>query len=242
MKKLSPYWFMSDPVDVEHKYYVLMDFLQSVEAELNTQKYGEPIQKLTRIYADLKSFKKTCKLSDKTIKNLSQDEMIKLDILSQQLSNNEEIEAIIEDSIDVINIFFKKIAPYIKEVEKSLDFKIVNEDALRKDKGYITMRNNKDKKMKIYSWQFSVIKIGEDDQIGLLLSELLDPLPDYTKSNEDLYNFFQKEIKNFSRLNDCFIVVDLSHNKGEDVISFDLMKEKSIEFIVDSYKKYLSEF
>jgi hypothetical protein len=94
--------------------------------------------------------------------------------------------------------------------------------------------------MKIYSWLFSIIKVDEVEQVGLLLSELMDPLPEYTKSDRKIYKFFEREIKNFSKYTDCFIIVDLQKAKGEDEISFELMKDKSIEFIVNNYRDYLS--
>jgi hypothetical protein len=134
----------------------------------------------------------------------------------------------------------EKINPYIEEIEKSLEFKIHNEKFFSKDRGYVVMRNNKNKKMKIYSWLFSIIKVDEVEQVGLLLSELMDPLPEYTKSDRKIYSFFEKEIKNFSRYSDCFIIVDLEKTKGEDEISFELIKDKSIEFIVNNYRDYLS--
>jgi hypothetical protein len=68
----------------------------------------------------------------------------------------------------------------------------------------------------------------------------MDPLPEYTKSDKKIYNFFEKEIKNFSKYTDCFIIVDLEKTKGEDEIPFELIKDKSIEFIVNNYRDYLS--
>ena len=56
MKSLQPYWFLQNPIDAEHKYYVLMDFLQSVENDLGQKKYSEQIQKITRVYNDIKNF------------------------------------------------------------------------------------------------------------------------------------------------------------------------------------------
>jgi hypothetical protein len=241
LKNISPYWFLKDPIDLEHKYYVLMDFLQSIEKDLDNKKYSDQIQKLNRVYNDLKNFQKFKRLSDKTIKSLTQDEIENVKLLAKNAINT-GVSEIIRNSLDKLDEFIKKISPYMREIEKSLDFKIINDDFVRKDRGYITIRNNKDKKMKVYSWVFSIVKVDETEQVGLLLCELLDPLPLYTKSNRKIYDFFLKEIKNFSKTSDCFIVVDLEKSKGESEISFDLMKEKSIEFIVENYKKYLSEF
>jgi hypothetical protein len=56
-KQLSNIWFIENPIDVEYKYYILMDFIQNVEK--NVQKgylYKEYI-KLNNIYKDLQCFK-----------------------------------------------------------------------------------------------------------------------------------------------------------------------------------------
>jgi len=242
MKNLSPYWFLKDPIDTEHKYYILMDFLQSVEKDLGEKKYSDQIQKLTRVYNDLKSFSKTQRFTDKTIKSLTQDEIDRIKEISDLNSDNYVVEEIVDYSIILLEEFISKVTPYLEEIEKSLNFKIINEKILCKDRGYVILRNNKDKKMKIYSWVFSIVKVDEIEQVGLLLGELLDPLPDYTKSDKKIQDFFIKEIKNFSKHSDCFIVVDLEKSKGENEISFDLIKERSIDFIINNYKKYLSIF
>jgi hypothetical protein len=240
MKNLQPYWFLQSPIDAEHKYYVLMDFLQSVEADLGEKRYSEQIQKITRVYNDIRSFQKFNKLSDRTLKNMTQEELDRSSDLITLISENEEVDLILEGSLQILEGFMEKINPYIEEIEKSLEFKIHNEKFFSKDRGYVVMRNNKNKKMKIYSWLFSIIKVDEVEQVGLLLSELMDPLPEYTKSDRKIYSFFEKEIKNFSKYSDCFIIVDLEKTKGEDEISFELIKDKSIEFIVNNYRDYLS--
>lgn len=219
-----------------------MDFLQSVERDLGEKKYSDQIQKLTRVYNDLKSFSKTQKFTDRTIKSLTQEEIDRIKEISEDNSENPVIEEIVQSSIELLEEFITKVTPYLEEIEKSLNFKILNEKLLCKDRGYIIIRNNKDKKMKIYSWVFSIVKVDETEQVGLLLSELLDPLPNYTKSDKKITDFFNKEIKNFSKYSDCFIMVDLEKSKGENEISFDLIKERSIEFIINNYKKYLSIF
>jgi hypothetical protein len=242
MKSLHPYWFLQSPVDMEHKYYVLMDFLQSVESDLDQKKYSDQIQKINRVYNDLKSFQKFQKLSDKTVRAMTQEEIEKTKDLTVSLIENEEVDYILDNSLEVLEKFITKINPYIEEIEKSLEFKIHNDKSLNSDRGYMIIRNNKNKKIKIYSWLFSIITVDETEQVGLLLSELLDPSPVYSKSDKKIFDFVKKEVKNFSKYNDCFIIVDLEKSKGEDEISFELIKERSIEFIVSNYKNYLSSF
>ena len=242
MKLLSPYWFLDQPIDAEHKYYILMDFFQSVEDDLSQRKYGEPLYKLDRIYNDLKNYQRSKKLTDKTLKTLKSNEISMLDDIVKQQAHNDEIEYIIEQSLENIDLFMEKLNPYILEIENSINFRIVNGEAIGKDKGYVVMRNNITQKIKIYSWQFSIIKVEEKDQVGLLLSELLDPVPEYSKSDDSVNEFFEREIKKYSKINDCLIIADLIENNSTDEISFDLIKQKSIDFIVNNYKRYLSKF
>lgn len=219
-----------------------MDFLQSVEADLGEKKYSDQIQKVNRIYNDLKSFQKFKKLSDKTVRGMTQDEIEKTKELVYIMGENEEVDYILDNSLEVLEKFITKINPYIEEIEKSLEFKIHNDKSLTSDRGYMIIRNNKNKKVKIYSWVFSIISVDGTEQVGLLLSELLDPSPIYSKSDKKILDFIKTEVKNFYKYNNCFIIVDLEKSKGEDEISFELIKERSIEFIVSNYKNYLSSF
>lgn len=240
MKSLHPYWFLQSPIDTEHKYYVLMDFLQSVENDLDQKKYSDQIQKITRIYNDIKIFKETNRLSDKTLRGMTQGELLKINELTLLNKNDHEISNILENSLELLESFINKIDPYLEEIKNSIKFKIHNGNIFSRDKGFIVMRNNKDKKMKIYSWLFSVIKVDDTDQVGLLLSELLEPIPVYTKSDKIIYDFFKREINLFPKNSHCFIVADLEKSKSETEISFDIIKDKSIEFIVKNYRDYLS--
>jgi hypothetical protein len=240
MKSLQPYWFLQNPIDAEHKYYVLMDFLQSVEKDLDQKKYSEQIQKITRVYNDIKNFQKINKLTDKTLRTMTQEEISRMDELTALSWDDDEVDYILEGSLEILGKFVDKINPYLEEIEKSIKFKVHNNEVFSKDRGFVIMRNNKDKKMKIYSWVFSIIKVDDIDQVGLLLSELIDPIPGYTKSDKKIYDFFNKEINVFSGDQHCFIMADLEKTKSEEEISFELIKDKSIEFIVNNYRDYLS--
>ncbi len=57
MKSLHPYWFLQSPVDMEHKYYVLMDFLQSVESDLDQKNTQIKYKRLTGFIMILRAFK-----------------------------------------------------------------------------------------------------------------------------------------------------------------------------------------
>lgn len=242
MKVLKNYWFLQDPIDVEHKFYVLMDFLQSVEQDLSQKKYNEQIQKIRRIHDDLKTFRDKKNLSDRTLVTMTQTDLEQLKTIQEKVSDNkqEELKDLIDNSLGILDNFLTKINPLLKEINDSISIKAYEKEQTFKDQGYLVLRIPGKRKFKIYSWMFSFVKVKQKDQIGILITELLDPLPKYSISDKKIMTFFEKEIKIYNPALDSFIFADLDKSKSETEIGFDLMKERGIQFIVESYQKFLS--
>ena len=241
MKTLKNYWFLQDPIDIEHKFYILMDFLQSVETDINQNKYNEQIQKIRRIYEDLKSFKNNQTLSDKSLISMTPDELELLkEIQLKSSEKSEELGILLDNSIEIMEGFMDKISPIVEEINKSI-IAYEHEPANSfKDQGFLVLRINKSRKMKIYSWMFSFVKVKKKDQIGILITELLDPLPKFSKVDKKIIDFFHTEINVYNPSTHSFVFVDLDESDKGIEIGFDLMKEKGIEFIVETYRGFLS--
>lgn len=243
MKELKPYWFLQEPIDVEHKFYVLMDFLQSVDKDLSQKKYNDQIQKVRRIYDDLKSFKEKSSITSKSMMTMTKREIEIMHTLEEINDKQiQELKALIDNSIETLDEFVEKISPIIKEINESIEVKLWAEEVLYKDSGFLVLRILKSKKLKLYSWMFSIIRVENVDQIGLLLTEVLGPLPNFTRSEEKIVDFINTEIKKLNEIHDAVVFADLDKSKGIKDVGFDLLKEKGIEFIVKSYREYLQLF
>ena len=241
MKVLKNYWFLQDPIDVEHKFYVLMDFLQSVEKDISEKKYNEQIQKIRRIHDDLKTFKDKKNLSDRTLVTMTQTDLEQLKLIQEKaVDKEEELGSLIESSLGILDNFLTKISPILQEINDSIKIRCYEEQKTFKDQGFLVLRIPNKRKFKIYSWMFSFVKVKQKDQIGILITELLDPLPKYSITDKKIMKFFQEEIKIFNPTLDSFIFADLDKTKKEGEVGFDLMKERGIQFIVESYQKFLS--
>ena len=241
MKNLKNYWFLQDPIDVEHKFYVLMDFLQSVEDDIKERNYNDPIQKIRRIYEDLKSFRDNHDLSAKTLASMSQSDIDSLKEAQEKADTKaEELKILIENSINIMDEFMVKIDPIITQINDSMEVYEVEDAKSFKDQGFLVLRQHKTKKIKIYSWMFSFVQIKKKDQIGILITELLDPLPKFSKVDKKIITFFQEEIKVSNPVTDAFVFVDMDGNKNDLEIGFDLMKDKGVKFIVDTYRGFFS--
>lgn len=241
MKSLKNYWFLQEPIDAEHKFYVLMDFLQSVEKDISERKYNEQIQKIRRIHEDLKSFRERKSLSDRTLSLMPKDDVEYVKDISERAEEKaEELKNCLDSSIEILDKFIEKINPVIEEINESISVYKYEKEKTFKDQGFLILRIPGKRKYKVYSWMFSFVKVKQKDQIGMLITELLDPLPKYSTSDKKMMDFFEKEIKVFNPEVDSFVFANLDPLKKEEEIGFDLMKERGIQFIVQTYQKFLS--
>jgi hypothetical protein len=106
MKSFKPYWFLEDPLDTEHKYYILMSFLIDIKKSFGKAGYFKKIKKLLAIKNDLMSFSKNMELTPKTNESMTEAERDMLyNLLDKHIHNDDEIQNIIKNSITVIDEF-----------------------------------------------------------------------------------------------------------------------------------------
>jgi len=49
MKSFKPYWFLEDPLDTEHKYYILMSFLIDIKKSFGKAGYFKKIKTMFKV-------------------------------------------------------------------------------------------------------------------------------------------------------------------------------------------------
>ena len=124
MKSFKPYWFLEDPLDTEHKYYILMSFLIDVKKSFGKAGYFKKIKKLLAIKNDLMSFSKNMELTPKTNESMTEAERDMLyNLLDKHIHNDDEIQNIIKNSITVIDEFIDENHEYFDKY-KSLDMTV----------------------------------------------------------------------------------------------------------------------
>ena len=103
------------------------------------------------------------------------------------------------------------------------------------DEGFIIIRKDTEKYMRVFSWGFSIVKISGKESVALLMTELLDPLCETTKEIKEIKGFLKTNIKDYSGKHDCIIISSIS-NKVDMETGTEISKEKSIEMIINNFR------
>ena len=237
MKNLKPYWFLEKPIDKEHKFYILMDYLQSIEKDFESKNYVKPLTNVLRIQKDLWSFKNKGSLSVKSNSHLTEDELEKTNSLIEDFSNSDEKDEILKEALSTIENFLGKHDGIIREYDRLVDVSHSGSINQIWDRGYLIVRKNIEKLIRIFSWNFSIIKIDGNESVALLMTELLEPVCDFTEEDREVKKFLIQNLKSSHiNPNDAILFARIS-DELEAESGVDLSKEKAVEIIVKNYKK-----
>jgi hypothetical protein len=194
MKSLKPYWFLEKPIDKEHKFYILMDYLQSIEDDFNIKEYVKPLTNILRIQKDLWSFKNKGTLSVRSNSNLTKTELEKTNAFIEEFNRAKEGDDVIETSLSTIEEFLGKHDEIIREYDRLVDVTYSSSINQTWDRGFLVIRKAKDKSIRIFSWHFSIIKIDGNENVALLMTELLEPICDFTEDNKEVKKFLIQKL------------------------------------------------
>jgi predicted CoA-binding protein len=77
-KNISPIWFLKEPIDPEHKEYILLDYLKEISKELSKENCYSIMKEISKIVKVLNDFRRDNKLSEYAIKLLKIGEQIRI--------------------------------------------------------------------------------------------------------------------------------------------------------------------
>ncbi len=178
-------WIIQDPIDFEHKEYVLMDYTQKLDDELRVLKLYPSFQELSLHYANTSVVLEKQKLLSVKKQIVEPDEEILIADLEYQtiVINSEEEKQELISIAKMANNKFKEYFMIAKSVWQlvydSLDMELVNLAPIeRYDIGFFRVLY--DSKYHIY--QYSILTTMEDNPTNKCNVELI-----YTGKKKDFY-------------------------------------------------------
>jgi hypothetical protein len=100
MKDIKPTWFLQDPIDSEHKQYVLLDFLKSVNEDIKKDNIYHPIKKIFSTIKELTLMKRVIEKGEVEFEFLNKREKMILSYYENLIATKEEVDEI-KNIIDI---------------------------------------------------------------------------------------------------------------------------------------------
>ncbi len=215
-----------------------MDFLHKAKLKFGEKGFEKHLKEILTLRKDLESFDKKTEFTQRTLANMTEvDKNNFYNLLDKNLDSIDEIVGIVKNSMETIDLFLEENVEAIEKYNSLVDVESYCNRYNLWDEGFLVIRKQGEEHMKIFNWFFSVIKIANEDNVALLMTELLDPQCKTTKDIRKIRNFLKSNIKDFQEKSDCVLISDVSENVDMET-GTEISKEKSIDIILQNFNKH----
>ena len=232
MKDLSPIWFLESPIDTEHKYYILLDFLQSASREIRDNKIYSPLKKIFSLIEDLESFWRSRTIPQIDSRLNEEERRIFSGPFTQE--ETKEVASIVKSSLQILYKYADMGSNLWKNLEERIKIYSLKDSEELRTKGITIFRNMYTNRILAYWWKKTEIQIEGRTKKGIILKKV-SLLNDYFSMS---YEFIlheilvQLEIKEGSSFS-C-TVIEISEDFDQSSEIFKIAKEKFIKEIEDN--------
>lgn len=178
MLKLSNNWFLEDPLDIEHKQYILLSYLNNIRKEFKDNKLYPFLAELVYHCNSLLNIKYSKQQISKDFKkNIVGFDFIKMEIIYENMFNESfelsYIDDIIELSLPLMNECIMEGKTIYDKVESEITISELTKLSILDKKGYFII---KDDHIKLYQYTLSIY--DDIDNPRILFTELIKTYPD----------------------------------------------------------------
>ncbi len=239
MKNFNPLWFIQDPIDPEHKEYILLDYLKSLTKKLNAKTSYSVLREISRIVKILNDFREKKSINPDILKILKKDDLKNLENFDFKNLDDELksiVEEIIESSLHTLYDYSEICLEILKEEESKIKiFRVEPESLLNPDKsnsGILIIRNMVTDAIEAYRWQGSVILKTQDGDKEVCIMKRI-PLKNrvFSINYEYIYHEILEESAHEKKKSPDLYVIEIYENYNENSEILKMAKEKFIEKI-----------
>jgi hypothetical protein len=178
MEKLSKDWLTQGLIDFEYKKYMLLAYLQSAKKSFGKVELYPFLADLVFHYRNLVAVKENKALIREAFpKELSLDEIKRLELRYRELVNDDaimsEIESIIDFALPQINDSLKEGSMIYEYVESNLEISPIGVTPLYANEGYLFVTLPPEKHTNVYRYQVSIFEDSRE-QLRSLNTQFVD--------------------------------------------------------------------
>ena len=120
-KRISPIWFLKEPIDQEHKEYILLDYLKEISKELNKENCYSIMKEISKIVKILNDFRRGKALSEYALKSLKKEDKAYANSFSIEELDQDQQETlmlIVEESLQTLYGYSEVCLDILKKNKK----------------------------------------------------------------------------------------------------------------------------
>jgi hypothetical protein len=234
MKTLSPVWFLKDPIDLEEKYYILLDFLKSVSQEIKKNNFHSPLRTVLSLSKELDHFYQYKTLENFLDENLSEEDLDLLDAYANGYFSDDEIneiDEIIKNSLRVLKKYAESGLKLLRNLEEQIKIHSLEVVTDNKKNGMVIFRSTTSNEIFTYWWNKTEIRLGEEVKKGIMMKPIYIPHDHYSMS----YEFIMCEILVAAGVDSMekfpCIIIEISETFNQSSEIFKIAKEKFLREI-----------
>jgi hypothetical protein len=240
MKNLSTIWFIKEPIDPEHKEYVLLDYLKSISKNINSKNCYPILRAVSKIIKSLNEFKKNNKIGETIISQLTDSEKSYLknfNFANLDREKKESILMIIESSLETLYEYSEIFLDMLKNEESKIKiFKVQSKFNLEKEdpvnSGILIIRNMVNDKIIPYYWQGGVtLKTENGNKKICVLKKIILKNSRYSMNYEFIYHEILDAFSIEKNVSPELYVIEIYEDFDENSDIYKLAKERFIETI-----------
>jgi hypothetical protein len=236
MEKLNPIWFLESPLDIEHKSYVLLDFLKNKSQNLDGPSVLSSLKEISTLVKAMNSFKERRKIPESLLTGSSKEalsEYNKITVLPRENAVLKEIDEIISSSLEILYEFSEICLEIIKEEEEKIKiFKLESKyDRISglSESGVLLIRNMVTERLIPYYWRETIMNTGESKKDIIVMKKISLNNKKFSLSYEHIYHEILSEMGADKNFTPAFYVVEIYESFSEKSDILKLAKDKFIE-------------
>lgn len=234
MKDISQIWFLKSPIDAEHKYYVLLDFLKSINEEIKKNNVYSPTKKIFSMIKDLDYFHKNGSMDGHKELFISEEDGMLLSYYKENEMDEEmkeEVRLILENSLKVLYKYADMGINLWKKMEERIKMYNLDVPESSQESGITIFRNMSTDEVFPYWWKKTGIKIGEEVRRGVVLKGISILNSKYSMSYEFILHesLISLGIQDGTKFPCTIIEISEDFDKSSEI--FKIAKERFIQEI-----------
>jgi hypothetical protein len=241
---LSPIWFLKEPLDTEHKEYVLLDYLKFISKDLNQKNCLSTLKEISRLVRGLNQYQEqgSFSISQMKVMKKSETSFLKKFEESKTKEDLEMVDQIINKSLDTLYGYSEICLELLKKEESKIKIlKIESKFGPKKpqeNSGIVIIRNMVTDILNNYFFKSQVtMKTKDGEKEIVLFKKIKIKNNSYSLSYEYIYHEIIEELKAENLSFPAFYVIEIYEDFNEDSEIYRLAKERFIDYVSEPSKK-----